>query len=73
MCLARNILCTSSLSPAMLYLFYPGEYILGALLYLLALLALRRDLRKARLERSTSKRPSQGGAAVTNAALEGAE
>ncbi|XP_037076202.1 protein spinster homolog 1-like [Pollicipes pollicipes] len=30
-----------------LYLFYPGEYILGALLYLLALLALRRDLARA--------------------------
>lgn len=33
-----------------LYLFYPGEYIVGALLYLLALLVLRRDLRIAQAE-----------------------
>ncbi|XP_043214141.1 MFS-type efflux pump MSMEG_3705-like isoform X1 [Amphibalanus amphitrite] len=33
-----------------LYLFYPGEYILGALLYLLALISLRRDLRIAQEE-----------------------
>ena len=34
-----------------LYIFYPGEYILGSLLFLLTLLVLKRDLSKLEQER----------------------
>ncbi|XP_043201897.1 MFS-type efflux pump MSMEG_3705-like [Amphibalanus amphitrite] len=56
-----------------LYLFYPGEYVLGALIYVLALLALRRDLRKAQTERAPSKRSSLGNTATINPAYESGE
>jgi hypothetical protein len=35
-----------SLFKATLYIFYPGEYVLGAILFLLTLLVLKRDLNK---------------------------
>ena len=45
-----------------LYLFYPGEYILGALLYLLALFSLRRDLRIAQEEAARAGSIQKDGA-----------
>ncbi|XP_043196131.1 MFS-type efflux pump MSMEG_3705-like [Amphibalanus amphitrite] len=56
-----------------LYLFFPGEYILGAIVYVLALLALRRDLRKAQTEQTPSKRSSLDGKGETNLAFDSAE
>ncbi|XP_037076088.1 protein spinster homolog 1-like isoform X2 [Pollicipes pollicipes] len=53
-----------------LYLFYPGEYILGALLYLLALLALRRDLARAQRDGPLAEKKTDDPEGETNDAYQ---
>ena len=36
-----------------MYVFYPGEYVLGSLLFLLSLFVLKNDIKKSKLKNSS--------------------